>query len=56
MGKPDGSTAYAVTMTAMAVIAVVGIALTWRLRPHIIRGDLDRLEQRVEALEAQEGE
>jgi hypothetical protein len=56
MGKTDGSTAYSVTMTVMAVLAVVGIALTWRLRPHIIRGDLDRLEQRVEALEAKEGE
>ena len=37
-------------------IAFAGLVASWRYQPHVIRGDLDRLEQRVEALEAQEGE
>jgi hypothetical protein len=44
---------------AIAVVAIVlgiGLFLTWRWQPWTLRGDLDRLEQRVEALEAQEGE
>ena len=44
---------------AIAVVAIVlglGLFLTWRWQPWTLRGDLDRLEQRLEALEAKEGE
>lgn len=44
---------------AIAVVAIVlglGLFLTWRWQPWTLRGDLDRLEQRVKALEAKEGE
>ena len=53
--------AYAVEqfLKAVAVVAIVlglGLFVTWRWQPWTLRGDLDRLEQRVEALEAKEGE
>ena len=57
----DAFAAYAAEqfLKAVAVVAIVlglGLFLTWRWQPWTLRGDLDRLEQRVEALEAQEGE
>jgi hypothetical protein len=45
-------------LKAVAVVAIVlgfGLFITWRWQPWTLRGDLDRLEQRVEELEAQEG-
>jgi hypothetical protein len=46
-------------LKAVAVVAIVlGLVLflTWRWQPWTLRGDLDRLEQRVEALESKEEE
>ena len=45
---------------AIAVVAVVAIVvgvclfLTWRWQPSTLRSDIDRLEQRMEVLEAKE--
>ena len=44
---------------AVAVVALVvgvGLLATWRWQPWTLRSDLDRLERRVEQLEAREGE
>jgi hypothetical protein len=55
----DAFAAYAAEqfVKAVAVVAIVlglGLFLTWRLQPWTRRGDIDSLEQRVEALEAHE--
>jgi hypothetical protein len=50
----DGAGRLAVAVAMAVAIAFAGLAATWRYQPHVIRGDLDRLEQRVEALEAKE--
>ena len=42
---------------AIAVVAIVvgvGLFLTWRWQPLSLRSDIDRLEQRMEVLEAKE--
>lgn len=42
---------------AIAVVAIVlgvGLFVTWRWQPWTLRSDIDRLEKRVEALEAKE--
>ena len=42
---------------AIAVVAIVlgvGLFLTWRWQPSSLRSDIDRLEHRVESLEATE--
>jgi hypothetical protein len=42
---------------AIAVVAIVlgvGLFFTWRWQPWTLRSDIDRLEQRVEALEVKE--
>jgi hypothetical protein len=55
----DAIAAYYVEqlVKAIAVVAIVvgvGLFLTWRWQPWSLRSDIDRLEQRVEALEAKE--
>jgi len=40
-----------VAVAIVIAIAFAGLVATWRYQPHVIRGDLDRLEQRVKALE-----
>ena len=55
----DAFAAYAAEqlVKAVAVVAIViglGLFITWRWQPWTLRGDLDSLEQRVEALEAHE--
>jgi hypothetical protein len=56
----DALAAYAAEqfVKAVAVVAIVlglGLFVTWRWQPWTICGDLDRLEQRVKALEAKDG-
>ena len=42
---------------AVAVVAIVlgvGLFVTWRWQPWSLRSDIDRLKQRMEAIEAKE--
>ena len=55
----DALVAYAAEqlVKAVAVVAIVlglGLFVTWRWQPWTLRRNLDRLEQRVEELEARE--
>jgi hypothetical protein len=50
----DGAGRLLVGIAMVIAIAFAGLVSTWRYQPHVIRGDLDRLEQRVNALEARE--
>lgn len=43
-------------VVVVALVVGVGLFATWRWQPWTLRNDLDRLERRVEQLEAREGE
>ena len=42
---------HPVMAAVMIVIAVAGLAATWKWQPHALRSDVDRLEARLEAVE-----
>jgi fatty acid desaturase len=54
--KRRDSRDFWLTFAAVFVCIFLLLMATWNLQPTTIRGDLDRLEQRVEELEAKEGE
>jgi hypothetical protein len=57
MGDAFAAYAFEQFLKAVAVVAIVlgvGLFATWRWQPWTLRRDIDRLEQRVEELEARE--
>jgi len=43
---------HPVMLAVMIVIAVAGLAATWKWQPHVLRSDVERLEARLEAVES----